>query len=412
MPRAFGRDRVTPRDDGTIALASPYPKKWRARVAKTLTTAEFPGTAVLWDEHHYEVIAASETRNGPSEYVLAPWNPSHSIRQREVYDAPSEERRKRFHARDVAHQKHATRFAILAVLTGHLPGWAQKELELEYGIAATRQTMISTIPFFALGTAAAVYLPIQGLPNEGTMPRWVYPIAGLLFVESIIRLRSTLAARPIGSMIGIVFFYLFLRRWFTKKVAVLNAEEADRYDRAQAVPARALAANPSLMTRGGTTDPLTGKPLQARDRQLSSSITTDTPPERVLQDQWAVREPFAALLAAEDQLRIARRFDFDYVRWGNLTAASLLVAATLGIAATLAGAFTATKLLSLAAALFLAGEQLIRLQSLRREAPAPSILRFIFRPWMRPILDAPPRELEPKPITRVELPETWDGKDV
>ena len=42
-----GSDRV--RVDGErIVLSSRLPKGWTARVARTLTSAEFPGTAVLW----------------------------------------------------------------------------------------------------------------------------------------------------------------------------------------------------------------------------------------------------------------------------------------------------------------------------------------------------------------------------
>ena len=53
----YGSDRV--RVDGErIVLSSRLPKGWTARVERTLTSAEFPGTAVLWDEQYFEVIGA------------------------------------------------------------------------------------------------------------------------------------------------------------------------------------------------------------------------------------------------------------------------------------------------------------------------------------------------------------------
>jgi hypothetical protein len=47
--QAYGSDRVRPGDGEQFVLLSRIPKAWKPRVAKSLTSAEFPGTAVLWE---------------------------------------------------------------------------------------------------------------------------------------------------------------------------------------------------------------------------------------------------------------------------------------------------------------------------------------------------------------------------
>src|SRR5258706_16040637 len=78
--QAFGSDRVRVADDGRVLLSSRVGKGWTTRVEKTLTTAEFPGTAVLWSYAYYEVVDAEPLPSGGVRYTLLPWRDAHAMR--------------------------------------------------------------------------------------------------------------------------------------------------------------------------------------------------------------------------------------------------------------------------------------------------------------------------------------------
>ena len=90
--QAYGSDRL--RQDGERwILASHLDKGWTARVEKTLTTAEFPGTAILWDDRYFEVVGSEPLPPGGVRYVLEPWREQHAMRLTDRYDEPSERAR-------------------------------------------------------------------------------------------------------------------------------------------------------------------------------------------------------------------------------------------------------------------------------------------------------------------------------
>src|SRR5437868_14882535 len=91
--QAFGSDRVRSGDGEQIVLSSRLSKGWTPRVEKTLTSAEFPGTAILWEEAYYEVVLAEGLPQGGVRYVLEPWREHHAMRVTERYDAESEAQR-------------------------------------------------------------------------------------------------------------------------------------------------------------------------------------------------------------------------------------------------------------------------------------------------------------------------------
>ncbi|MEO8036046.1 MAG: hypothetical protein ABI837_16545, partial [Acidobacteriota bacterium] len=91
--QAFGADRVRAGNGEQRILFARRSKGWLPRVPKTLTTAEYPGSAILWDERFFEVVTADPAPAGGVRYVLEPWPENHIIRVSEPYDAASEERR-------------------------------------------------------------------------------------------------------------------------------------------------------------------------------------------------------------------------------------------------------------------------------------------------------------------------------
>ncbi|HEX7678562.1 MAG TPA: hypothetical protein VF713_10590, partial [Thermoanaerobaculia bacterium] len=91
--QAYGSDRVRPGDGEQFVLLSRIPKGWTPRAVKTLTSAEFPGTAVLWEERYFEVVDAEALPQGGVQYVLEPWLDMHVMRTTDRYDAESEAER-------------------------------------------------------------------------------------------------------------------------------------------------------------------------------------------------------------------------------------------------------------------------------------------------------------------------------
>src|SRR5204862_4742451 len=92
--QAYGSDRLREGDDGQLILLSRLPKNgWTPRVEKTLTTAEFPGTAVLWEEQFFEVVTADPLPQGGVRYVLPPWRAHHAMRLTARYDPETEAQR-------------------------------------------------------------------------------------------------------------------------------------------------------------------------------------------------------------------------------------------------------------------------------------------------------------------------------
>ena len=87
----YGADRVRT-SGGRVILHSRISKGWTPRTPKTPTHAEFPGSAVLWDDEYFEVVAAELLPAGGVRYVLEPWRDNHTIRSFEHYSEESEAR--------------------------------------------------------------------------------------------------------------------------------------------------------------------------------------------------------------------------------------------------------------------------------------------------------------------------------
>src|SRR5258705_505208 len=148
--RAYGSDRVRRVDGERVVLASRLSKGWVARAEKTLTSAEFPGTAVQWDEQTFEVVDARALPAGGVEYVLQPWRDQHVMRVVEQYDVPSEQARLDAHREHLTREKGRKAANLLALLTGHLPAVVQNRIADDLGILANRITFVSILGQWAV----------------------------------------------------------------------------------------------------------------------------------------------------------------------------------------------------------------------------------------------------------------------
>ncbi|HEX4441801.1 MAG TPA: hypothetical protein VH854_17130 [Thermoanaerobaculia bacterium] len=342
-PRAYGGDLLERIDGTDRVLFCPLAKGWAPRRERTLTTAEYPGTAVSWGDEIFEVAAAEPLAEGGVRYRLVPWREGHAIRRMEPYDAPSEAARAAGRA-DIERRVAARRLSIvLAPLAGLLPGRVQERLESEFGAPALAMTITSAAPLFLVGFLGVFDGLLRGLGGGLGLPGWLAlpgPIAFYLLIESSLRLASAVATgQPMGSL------------------PVVLAWEATAAFR---TPASARRASPL--------------------------------PAESDADRFRMLEPLLSLLSPDDQRRLSERFGFDPIRWGRITAVLLLLvcgsnvlAAAVNAAAGRAGGADAAWLV---AGTPLAIEQIVRLRRLRERRAAGSVLGALVRPLARRLLRA------------------------
>ena len=355
--RPFGSDRVEALPDGGVWLICLKPRGWTPRRGRAQTAGEFPGTAVRWETEVFEVVEAIAGPDGTQRYRLEPWPDRHAIRAIQTYDAASPERRSSERAgyrKSVAKRRLAILFAPIL---GHLPGAVQSRMESEFGAPAFGMTVASALPLFALGlvswlySMAAVYgagmsAGVASLGEGGSsIPSLLpIPLAVYFVVESGIRLGlAFLRKEPVGSLPGTLVY------------AIVEA----------------FCGNRSL-----TPPPFRGLPAS---------------PEQALRDRYRMLEAVLGLLPPAEQEILARRFGFEPLRWGRLTAIVLLVVGGANVLASLiafaAGAGGFRDLLWLLAGAALSAEQIARFHRIARGKPAGSVFGALVRPMTRDLLE-------------------------
>lgn len=338
-----GSDRARQAGDKVI-LQSTIAKGWTPRTPKTLTSAEYPGTAVLWDEQYFEVVEASALPTGGVRYVLMQWREDHTIRTFESYDAASEELRVADHERARRQRRAGFLANLSAAFLGFLPGPVQMHLENELGVRATRMTLLScTLAMAALGVCIYLQVDARMRHAEPSFPALLLPVLGLLAFESVIRFFVAMSqGRPMGSILGSIAYAIYV--------------------------------------------PLSGKrdQLPSASGGRGYSVAFTPPPEDVAaRDALTLKEPLLTLLTPAEQKRLAERVGFDYRRTAFGVAWVIFVGAALG-------AFTSSTLLGMLVAAAVALEQALRLVKLRRE-PAGSVFGVVVRPFVRDLLKPPSR---------------------
>lgn len=348
--QAFGLDRVRPGKPEQWILFSRRSKGWVPRVPKALTTAEFPGTAILWEERIFEVVAAEALPAGGVRYVLEPWRESHVVRVSEPYDAASEERRDAEFRAAIVRERGRKTANFSGVLTGLLPAAVQEQLGSELGILPTKLTSLSLL----LPLAYLIWFGqemTRHIFNNTPTPSALFLLAIYLFVESGIRLNvAWFHRRPIGSALGFFPYLLFYA----------------------AAGKRTGAVSPFAVQRG---------------QKLFFTQPTD---DIALRDAYSMREPLLTLLTPEEQEALRQRFGFDYRKHGFIVAWFILVSAAAGVVSAIASMQYGARLgavLSLLIGVVLGGEQVLRLAALQR-GPAVSMLAAVVRPLARKLLSS------------------------
>jgi len=345
--RAYGSDRV--RISGAkVILHSRLGKGWTPRTPKSLTHAEFPGTAIYWDEEYYEVLTADLLPAGGVRYVLSEWRDDHAIRDFQPYNEESESRLAADYELAARQRKHSVAARVAAMFLGHLPAHVQLHLANELGLFPHRMTIWSIV-LVLLATGAVVYVSVatymRGVANP--IPDGVLVLTFVMLAESMPRfLVAMTQLRPMGSLLGILVYLFF---WLLH-------------------PNRQRLVSPFQSAKGEGL------------MQLPPS------PEVELQDVLEMRAPLLTLLTPAEQALLAERFGFDYRKHAYGITWSILVCALLGVVSMLPKAsHSLSALVSLICAGLVVLEQALRLLAFKR-GPAGSVFGALVRPFARDLI--------------------------
>lgn len=346
----YGGDRVRTAG-GKILLHSNISKGWKARVAKSTIHSEFPGTAVLWDEQYFEVIAAELLPQGGVRYVLEPWRDEHTIRVFDQYDDATEAKRLDDYRRAKAQQKKSLAARLSGILLGQFPAPVQKHLENELGVTPSTMTILSCLPSLVLlGICAwiTVSAKLERGPSPGLLLLWLLAIG--LVLESGVRFAVAMVqGRGMGTLFGFVGYALF---WLL------------------------------MPNRGNWPKPF--------EEERGHKLFTIPPPDDVaLRDSLETRGPLLTLLPKNDQLALAERYGFDYRRHAFGLAWIILACSAFGVVSSIvkvvdSGSVSALSSLIVAGALVI--EQIARLAAFKH-GPAGSFLSVLVRPFLRGLLE-------------------------
>lgn len=346
----YGGDRVRSAG-GRIILHSAISKGWTARRAKNNVHAEFPGTAVLWDDQYFEVVGADLLPRGGVRYVLEPWRDDHVIRVFDRYDEETEARRLADFRAAAAQRKKSVGAGFAGFLFGHFPVHVQEHLQNELGVVPARMTIASCIPPVILLGICYWFIASARLRQEPSgVPLWLLIILFPMVFESGIRFLVAMQQnRGIGSLLGTIGYVLF---WYL-------------------TPNRKKWPSPFDPGRGHKT------------------FTLPPSAEIALRDKIELRAAWLSLLSPEEQSRLAERYGYDYRKHAPGLAWLILVCSAVGAVSSAVkvadtGSFPAFTSLIVAATLAL--EQIRRLLIFKHR-PAGSLLAPLVRPFLRDLLD-------------------------
>ena len=206
--RPYGRDRLRKGEGERLILLCPRSKGWTPRVPRTLIRSEHPGTAILWEERYFEVVA--EELSGESvRYVLEPWREEHAIRITDAYDEASEARREEEYRAAVRRRAARRTVNLFGIFTGHLPAAVQEQLGSELGVLPTRLTLLSLLLSLAF-EIFTVNMIVRAVMARSPIPLIPAALAAYVALESWIRIHIVLGqSRPVGSAAGFILYSLF-----------------------------------------------------------------------------------------------------------------------------------------------------------------------------------------------------------
>lgn len=342
----YGSDRVRS-SAGKFILHSRLPKGWVARTPRTNTSAEFPGTAVLWDDEYFEVVSAEALPVGGVRYVLDKWPDDHAIRVFAAYSEESEARLLEDHEKAATQRRTSVLARLSGVLLGHLPAPVQMHLGNELGLFPARMTLLSIIPFVVL-LGVCIFFGVDSRMSGklSPIPTWVSFFALFMTAEGGVRfLVVMLQNRGMGSALGTTAyagFWLVMRN----RMKLIAPFEGAKGEKVFMIP-------------------------PSEEQAQFDSV------------EW--RSWMLTLLSPREQQMLAERHGYDYRKHAYELAGALLAVGAIGVLASVEKLARPSGLVSLVVAAFIMLEQILRLFAFKR-GPAGSVFGVLVRPFVRDLL--------------------------
>jgi hypothetical protein len=170
-----------------------------------------PGTAVLWRDSAFEVVARSEKGSGIC-WTLRRWDEATAMRGVFTLDRDSiQDVAEKVEAE--AHNRRSRGWSlILLPVLGLAPNSLQKKWENEWGYAAARATFVSAIFEMLAGTAGTVQMAAAAFGGAFFMPPALAIPGPILFLSGAARLAMVFGdGEPVGSPLGLPFLLLVPR---------------------------------------------------------------------------------------------------------------------------------------------------------------------------------------------------------
>ncbi len=188
---------ASPAPDAGLTVTSPrLDLPWRA------AEGQVPGTAVLWRGRSFEVTGAVAVGSG-TRWTLRPWDDPAAMRNvfelsREAVQTIAE----RAHT-EVRNRRARAWTLVILPLLGLAPAILQKRWANEWGFAASRATLVSSILEMLVGAVGTVQIAAAAFGAQTFMPIALALPGPLLFVFGAARLAMVFGdGEPVGSPLG------------------------------------------------------------------------------------------------------------------------------------------------------------------------------------------------------------------
>jgi hypothetical protein len=393
---------VSPSPGGELIVTSP-----RLDLGLRVAMAQTPGTAVLWQEHFYEVIGRAAAGAG-DRWVLRLWEENSAMRGAVRLDAETVSAL----GERADTQRRRQRIRIwtmpLLPLLGLAPARLQKHWAENWNFPAESAIWFSVFAEILMGSIGLIQAFALAFGGDWFLPAWLHwavVVGPLLVVEGVVRLALVAAdSEPVGSALGLPLGVLTPKKEPFRETTAPELRRLDESDGTleliSPIYRKDWDGGGNLRYRGrfyrlDRTDQ-EGRFWVYRFRRRPDAGSTGTimhllpPPGSTYVPPHMDSEPpsFLRTMLTTAAVTLGPRTDQEL--WGAHLGVRPIWLTTMGAAAELVGGLVnlrsglvSSGLLILALDFFLVGEGLLRLGSVATGRPMGSVFGWILRPLYR-----------------------------